>query len=93
MADIPQCPPIELVAARIRELRRTAEVLAATPAVVPGVDDELRRVSAEYGDLLMVAAGQVGLDLEPTASDGTGLPDAVRRQIERLVGDAGWQLD
>ena len=91
--DIAQHPPIELVAARIRDLRQTASVLASTPDVVDGTDAELRRVVADYDELLMIAATQVGLDLEPLNGDGTGLPDAVRRQVESLVTAAGWQLD
>lgn len=94
MADpTAQYPPIELVAARLRDLRRTALVLGSTPDVVPHVDDELRRVAADHDEWLMIAAAQVGLELEPLNGDGTGLPADVRRQIERALVAAGFILD
>lgn len=86
-------PPIELVAARLRELRRTALVLTSTPDVIAGVEDELHRVAVDHDELLVIAAKQVGLGIEGYTHDGTGLPADVRRQLERAVTDAGWQLD
>ena len=85
--DIAQHPPIELVAARIRDLRQTASVLASTPDVVDGTDAELRRVVADYDELLMIAATQVGLDLEPLNGDGTGLPDHISL-LDQFAGPA-----
>ncbi len=86
-------PPIELVAARLRDLRQTALVLSSSPDVVPARDEELRRVAADHDEWLMVAAAQVGLELEPLNGDGTGLPADVRRQVERALTDAGFVLD
>jgi len=86
-------PPIEFVAARLRELRRTALVLASTPDVVPHRDDELRRVAASHDEWLMIAAAQVGLELESLNGDGTGLAPNVRRLIEHGLTSAGWVLD
>jgi len=86
-------PPIEFVAARLHELRQTALVLSASPDVVPHRDDELRRVAASHDEWLMIAAKQVGLDLEPLCGDGTGLLPDVRRLIEHGLTNAGWVLD
>lgn len=41
----------------------------------------------------MIAAAQVGLDLEPLVGDGTGLAPNVRRLIEHGLVSAGWVLD
>lgn len=86
-------PPIEFVAARLHELRRTALVLSASPDIVPQRDDELRRVAASHDEWLLIAAAQVGLDLEPLIGDGTGLAPNVRRLIEHGLVNAGWVLD
>ena len=85
--------PIEFVAARLRELRRTALVLSSSPDLVPHRDDELRRLAARYDELLMIAAAQVGLELEALPSDGSGLTPNVRRLVEHGLVNAGWVLD
>lgn len=92
-ASTADVPPIELVAAKLRDLRATAAILAASPDVITQSDDELRRVCAAYDGWLMVAAGMVDLRLEPIQGDMTGLPEAIRRQIERDIAARGWVLD
>lgn len=86
-------PPIELVAAKLRDLRQTAGVMAASPDVVGGVDHELQRVTVEYDRWLVIAAQQVEVGISGFTDDGTGLPADVRRHLEHQIRRQGWQLD
>lgn len=93
LADGPDRPPIQLVAAKLQELRRAANVISATPEDVEGREAELHRITGEYDILLMVAARQVGLELAPLQGDGTLLPPELRRQIEHEIRSLGFVLD
>lgn len=86
-------PPIEFVAARLRELRQTALVLASSPDLVPQRDDELRRVAASHDEWLMIAAAQVGLELDSLDGGAIGLTPDIRRLIEHGLIKSGWVFD
>ena len=86
-------PPIEFVATSLRELRQAAVVVAATPDVVPGRDEELRRISASYDEWLMIAAEQVGVEVETLIGVGGGMRADVRTHLEHALSKAGWKLD
>lgn len=86
-------PPIEFVAARLRELRRTALVLASSPDLVPQRDDELRRVTASHDEWLLIAAAQVGLELDSLENGGHGLTPEIRRLVEHGLIKSGWVFE
>lgn len=85
-------PPIELVAARLRDLRQTALIISASPDLIDG-QEELARVTADYDELLVIAAQQVDVGVEGFRADGTGLPSDVRRHLEHAIVAQGWVLD
>lgn len=91
--DLPDNPSIELVATKLRDLRRTAQVLSASPELLRNGDDELRSVLDEYDHWLLAAARQVDVEVAPIAGDGTLLPAATRRVIEHRVAERGWAFD
>ena len=85
--------PIEQVAATLRDLRRTLQVIAATPDVLANGDQEWARVLSSYDRWLLEAArlAEVPVPVEP--GEATLLRTERRRWLEERLIALGWRLD
>ncbi|MBK9178548.1 MAG: hypothetical protein IPM45_03050 [Acidimicrobiales bacterium] len=82
-------PPIERLAAELRDLRRELAVVAALPDLVPQRDEQLRDVSRRLDERLVLAAEMLEVD----APERVPLAPTERVTLLRDLAGAGLDVE
>lgn len=91
--ELPVSSSIERVAAALRDIRRTLQVMAATPHLIAPEESEVLRVFADYDRWLLEAARLMEVEVPVEPGHGTLLRVERRAWVEERLARHGWQLD